>query len=211
MLNGDYFTVRPASDVRSRRSQHSLASSRVPSKTSLSVNSSAEMEQVKPVIDDLEMLMQTLRSARIDREKLEMTENYLQNALDLSQLHEEMHEIMSLFVFQASRRLLLSHLMSTYDDTSDALESKKDDTELQERKNALKAALTHADEEVRKLAYWSDVKQMAESGESRGAVDGDKGWHKDWQGIDQSGPTAPNKDLNKDPTDSSKAENGSKD
>jgi len=194
MLNGDYFNVRPASDVRSRRSQQSLASSRVPSKTSLSFASTAEMKQVKPIIDDLETLLRTLRFARIDREKLEATENYLENALDLSQLDEEMHEIMSLFVFQASRRLLLSHLMSIYEDTKTALEKKEEDTELQERTAALKAALKHADEEVRKLAYWSDVKQMAENGESRGAVDGEKGWQNGWQGVDQSGPSVPNKD-----------------
>jgi hypothetical protein len=79
------------------------------------------------------------------------------------------------------------------------LEKKEDDTELQERTAALKAALKHADEEVRKLAYWSDVKQMAENGESRGAVDGEKGWQNGWQGVDQSGPSVPNKDSLPEP------------
>lgn len=192
MLNGDYFTVRPASERMSCRSQQSLASSRAPSKGSLAYTSSVETEQVKPDIEDLEMLLQTLRFSRIDREKIEAAENYLENALDLPNLHESMHEIMSLFVFQASRRLLLSHLMALYDDTNEALE-RKDASHLRERKDALKAALTHADEEVRKLAYWSDVKKMAESGESRGAIDVDKGWCDEWQGVDKSGPAEPNR------------------
>lgn len=149
------------------------------------------MAEVKPDIDDIETLLETLKFARIDREKLEATENYLQNAMDLSRLPEEMHEIMSLFIFQASRRLLLSHLMAIYEDTKKTLEQ-TDDADLRDRKEALQSALTHADEEVRKLAYWSDVKKMAERGESKGAVDGDKGWCEDWEGIDQSGPEVPN-------------------
>ena len=155
-------------------------------------STSGEMQQIKPKIDDLETLLDTLRFARIDREKLEATASYLENAVDLSQLHEEMHEIMALFVFQASRRLLLSNLMSMYDETTKALET-TDDPDLRARKAALKDALKHADEEVRRLAYWSDVKQMAEGGESRGAVDGDQGWQEGWQGVDQSGPAPPNK------------------
>lgn len=150
------------------------------------------MEQAKPDVEDLETLLDTLRFSRIDREKLEATENYLENALDLSNLQQEMHEIMSLFIFQASRRLLLSHLMTIYDDTNKALEQ-SDTPELRGRRDALKAALKHADEEVRKLAYWSDVKQMAERGESRGAVASDKGWRGEWQGVDQSGPAEPNR------------------
>lgn len=149
------------------------------------------MAEIKPDIEDIETLLQILRSARIDREKLEATENYLQNAMDLSCLHEEMHEIMSLFIFQASRRLLLSHIMAIYEDNNKALEQ-KDDIELRDRKKALQSSLAHADEEVRKLAYWSDVKKMAERGESKGAVDDDKGWSEDWEGIDQSGPEVPN-------------------
>lgn len=191
MENGDYFLVKPASERASRRSQQSLASSRAASRSSMARTSTVEMEQIKPDIDDLETLLETLRFARIDREKLEATENYLEHALDLSRLHEGMHEIMSLFIFQASRRLLLSNLMGIYDDTSQELD-KKETPELRAKKDALKMAVKHADEEVRKLAYWSDVKQMAESGETRGAVDCEKGWRKEWQGVDQSGPAEPN-------------------
>ena len=103
-----------------------------------------------------------------------------------------MHEIMSLFIFQASRRVLLSRLMQIYDDTTRELESNSSSSDLKARRDDLRAAVKHADEEVRKLAYWSDVKQMAEGGESRGAVDGEKGWHDAWDGLDKSGPSEPN-------------------
>jgi hypothetical protein len=65
-------------------------------------------------------------------------------------------------------------------------------TELDRKVKNLAAAVEHADEEVRRLEYWSDVKGMAEKGESTGAVDQKQGW-KDpaWRGADKSGPSAP--------------------
>lgn len=195
-LNTDYFVIRPAS-TRTKPSYGSLASSRDPSKApSMSQISSVSGEPVKlPDIQDVETLLQILRKARIDREKLEAVENYLENGLDLHQLTEEMHDIMGLFVFQASRRLLLSHLMQIFDSTTDELEKKKDkaDAGLKDRHEALRNAVKHADEEVRRLAYWSDVKQMAENGETN-AMEERKGWDgEEWEGIDQSGPGEPMK------------------
>ena len=195
MLTTDYFLIRPAS---TRQSYGSLASSRDPSKAaSMSQVSSVSGEPLKlPEIEDVDTLMRLLKKCRIDREKLEAVTNYLENGLDLEQLAEIMHDVMGIFIFQASRRLLLSHLMQIYDSTTEELEQSKEegDTGLQDRQEALKKAIKHADEEVRRLAYWSDVKQMAESGESKGAVDGGRGWDgKKWEGIDQSGPAEPNK------------------
>lgn len=191
MLNTDYFTVRSASESK-RLSQASLSASLALSKTSNSRASSIGPPEETMEIDDVEALLQVLKAARIDREKLEAIENYLEHAIDLEQLQHEMHEVMALFVFQASRKILLSRLTQIYDETTQELE-KKDSDYLRNRKAALEAAITHADEETRKLAYWSDIKQMAENGETEGAVDGSKGWdHEAWQGVDQSGPTEPN-------------------
>lgn len=137
------------------------------------------------------MLLQALRSARIDREKREAIENYLDHAIDLSELQHGMHEIMSLFIFQQSRRELLSYLMQKHDEIAKAWEEDKS-PELKRRKEALDAATKHAEEEVCKLAYWSDVKQMAESGELRDVVDSCEGLGSDpWQGLDKSAPEPP--------------------
>lgn len=194
LLNSDYFTVRPASYRSSkRRSTGSLASSRVPSKSSMTHTSIKEVEEPLE-IEDVETLLSVLRSSRIDREKREAVENYLEHAVDLSQLQDEMHEIMAIFVFQASRRQLLGYLMRKYDDTIRKLEESdhKDNKELLERKEALEAAVKHADEEVSKLAYWSDVKKMAERGELRLSLDDDQGWYEAHAGLDRSAPAAPN-------------------
>ena len=150
-------------------------------------------ETDKRDIEDLVTLMQVLRLSRIDREKREAIDNYLEHATDIEGLQGEMHEIMSLFIFQASRRLLLCKLMQKHNDTTKEL-GKKDSTELRQLKDALDAAVRHADEEVRRLAYWSDVKHMVANGETRISLEDDRGCFYDaYQGVDDSGPLPPNK------------------
>lgn len=158
----------------------SRAPSRTPSRFSVTQASSAEPEQDRPDIEDIHMLLHVLRSARIDRERREAVENYIEHAIDLSELQHEMHEIMSLFIFQQSRRQLLSYLLHKHEEAVKAWEE-DESLKLKLHKEALDAAARHAEEEVCKLAYWSDVKQMAESGELRDAVDtceglGDDPW-----------------------------------
>ena len=156
--------------------------------------SSAQGIEEGPVeIEDIDTLLDVLRFSRIDREKREAVENYLEHALDLELLQKAMHEIMSTFVFQASRRQLLGHLMQKYDAIVHQLEDGQleDDPDLQLHKRSLEAAVKHADEEVSRLAYWSDVKRMAEKGEVRLSLDDDQGWYDARPGLDRSGPSAP--------------------
>ncbi|RNJ56795.1 hypothetical protein D7B24_006927 [Verticillium nonalfalfae] len=200
MLNTDYFNVMPAEHHRphsshggsrqgSRASTHSKAS--IHSKGSIGRFSTTEsVLDEKPVIEDVWMLMMVLRAARIDREKIEAVDNYLEHAKDdLERLQDEMHDIMGIFVFQVSRRILLSRLTQVYDEMNNV---DKGDAAFKTRRNNLGAAIKHADEEVRRLSYWSDVKGVAENGESRGAVEGKEGWSEALEGVDQSGPAQPN-------------------
>lgn len=188
MLNPEYFTIRPSSELARDHSPSRASSSRLSTST-------ANMEGVgsNPPIEDADQLLRVLRASRIDREKIEAIDNYLDNAQDgLEGLQQIMHEIMSLFIFQASRRILLSKLTEVYDKT--AAERKKEngaDTTTDRRVENLAAAVKHADEEVRRLEYWSDVKSMAQEGDSKGAVDHQQGWDPSWRGVDNSGPSAP--------------------
>ncbi|KAH6844955.1 hypothetical protein B0I37DRAFT_327948 [Chaetomium sp. MPI-CAGE-AT-0009] len=190
MLNPEYFTVRPSSET-TRDGSPSEASSVRGSRVSMGT---ANMEGVEPpVIEDADDLLRVLRGSRIDREKIEAVDNYLENAREnLEGLQSIMHDIMALFVFQASRRVLLSKLTDLYDMT--LAEHKKEDNpspELDQKVKNLAAAVTHADEEVKRLEYWSDVKNVAEEGDSKGAVDEEQGWDSAWRGVDKSGPSAP--------------------
>ncbi|KAG5983537.1 hypothetical protein E4U55_007943 [Claviceps digitariae] len=205
LLNSDYFTVEPASRTRQRRSTGSLISSRELSKSSITQSfikeaqgvggGRGEEEEATWEIEDIETLLSVLRTARIDREKREAVDNYLEHAIDLSALQDEMHEIMSILVFQASRRQLLAHLMRQFDQVVRRLEDNDEgnNKELLQRKEALEGAVKHADEEVSRLAYWSDIKKMAESGDLRLSFNEEQNWLDTRPGLDGSGPNAPNR------------------
>lgn len=243
LLNPEYFTVLSAA---ARRRSSSRNSSRHASRLSLgaqSVTPSSKsgpgegasgyegeedgheghdggyIEMPKELIN-ADILMCFLRAARIDREKIEAVDNFIQFAgEDLVRLQDFMHEIMALFVFQASRRTLLTQLTKAHDEaavarqkateTSEAAEADKgkaaevnlaDDGHtdsvhklqaLGRRIGYLSAAVKHADEEVRRLEYWSDIKAMAQRGATNGAV-GQGEWDAHhWQGVDRSGPMPP--------------------
>lgn len=49
-------------------------------------------------------------------------------------------------------------------------------------------AVKAADQQVKRLEYWSDQKAIVTSGEASKAPDTDHGWDHNWQGIDSSGP-----------------------
>ncbi|KAK4131189.1 hypothetical protein BT67DRAFT_451904 [Trichocladium antarcticum] len=188
MLGPDYFSVRSSSEAARDRSpsRASSASSAGGSRRqSMSTANLSGGEQ--PAIEHADELLRVLRVSRIDREKIEAVDNYLDHAQeDLGGLQEIMHDIMSLFVFQASRRVLLTRLTEAYD----GMAARQKTGEGTRAKN-LAAAVQHADEEVRRLEYWSDVKGLAEEGGSKGAVDHKQGWDPAWQGVDKSGPAAP--------------------
>lgn len=188
MLSTEYFTVRRS--VETDRSGDKASSRH--SRHSPSVVSwvSAEAGE-KPDIEDIDSLMAILTRSRIDREKIEAVENFLQHGEDeLVHLQHRMHGIMAIFVFQASRRVLLSKLNEVFEETQQAL--KENDTgKLQRRSNNLKGAIRHADEECRQLEYWSDVKKLVREGKATTATDKCEGWTEDWRGVDQSGPCEP--------------------
>jgi hypothetical protein len=187
MLNPEYFTIRPSSELARDHSPSRASSSRLSTST-------ANMEGAggNPAIENADQLLRDLRGSRIDREKIEAIDNYLDNAQDeLEGLQQIMHEIMSLFIFQASRRILLGKLTEVYDKTTAERKENGSDTKTDRRVENLAAAVKHADEEVRRLEYWSDVKSIAEEGDSKGAVDHKQGWDPTWRGVDNSGPSAP--------------------
>ncbi|KAL2143725.1 hypothetical protein VTI28DRAFT_10089 [Corynascus sepedonium] len=192
MLNPDYFTVRPSSETARDRSPSRASTVRGSTASILSAANGEGAES--PAIEHAEELLRVLRVSRIDREKIEAVDNYLANAKeDLQGLQTIMHEIMSLFVFQASRRVLLGKLTGVYDKAvAEQKEAKGTSSpDLDRKVENLAAAVKHADEEVKRLEYWSDVKRIAEEGESQGAVDQKQGWDSTWQGVDRSGPSAP--------------------
>ncbi|KAI1194397.1 hypothetical protein F5X97DRAFT_336056 [Nemania serpens] len=140
-----------------------------------------------------EDLMTVLRQSRIDREKLEAVESYVNScADDLLHLQNYMHEIMAAFVFQTSRKALLSRLTQLHDDVTSG--RCRGESATASKAINLAEAIKHADEEVRRLEYWSDIKGMTGNGEAVRAVDDRNGWDSGWQGLDKSGATGLNQE-----------------
>lgn len=192
MLNADYFTIHASRD-RSRGSSADRTINRSShiSRHGAGSDSESDMEDLNDII----ALMRVLRSARVDREKIEAVRNFLEHGGDeLVYLSERMHEIMSYFIYQTSRRQLLAHLQHIFNDATNSRNNSVQEGEVDEeaekrRIDNLHKAVYAADEQVKGLEYWSDVKGMAEAGESKGAADDGQGWDYNWQGLDASGPT----------------------
>ena len=87
-----------------------------------------------------------------------------------------MPEIMSLFIFQASRRQILAQLHSAY---HDAAEQRADQTDgaaeaheaTERHADNLQEAIKAAQKQVQALEYWSDMKDMARLIDSDEAAD----------------------------------------
>jgi len=192
-LTSDYFTVHPAI---SRSRSPSKAPSMSDGRYSIGQLARQDIEDDvdKEDIRDIGQLMKALKLSRIDREKTEAVENFIKNGGDdLYYLKEQMHEIMSQFIFQASRRSLLAHLSTLFDEETQRLKETskdiKDKAAERRRIDNLEGALKAADDEVKRLEFWSDIKDMAVQGETKGAVDESQGWdQRKWTGLDDSGP-----------------------
>jgi hypothetical protein len=192
MLNEEYFTIHPP--ARRSMSRNSTIPDNNTNRYSISQLASQNMDNESELEDiyDIPTLMSHLKSARIDREKMEVVENFIEHGGDeLYHLQERMHEIMAMFVFQASRRVLLAYIFKKFNEASDENKMKTEaggeaNPDMKRRLDNLEAALKHADEEVKRLEFWSDVKDMAEKGDTK-AVDESLGWE-GWTGIDNSAP-----------------------
>jgi hypothetical protein len=106
--------------------------------------------------------------------------------------------IMSMLIFQNSRRQLLSTLMDRFDAAKEHREQHEKEArpegEAEERRiNNLLKAVEAADSECKKLEYWSDIKNLTEEGKAGNATDPSMGWDEKWQGLDVSGASCPGK------------------
>ncbi|CAI6333524.1 unnamed protein product [Periconia digitata] len=163
-----------------------------------SLSGSAE-RSINDEVRDVPTLMLRLKKAAIDREKIVYINRFIeQGGEELYYLAEQIPPIMSMLVFQNSRRQLLSTLTATIDAAQSHREQHEEtgerESEVEKRRidNLLKA-VEAADAECKKLEYWSDIKRLAEVGEAGTAAD-DERWGKHWQGIDNSAPQHPGHD-----------------
>ncbi|GAA84958.1 peroxin Pex23-like-Penicillium chrysogenum [Aspergillus luchuensis IFO 4308] len=133
-LNEDYFTIHSGKNKKKRPVSE--------------VGGGGEMEEEEgaPIeeIADIPALMHALRVAIVDREKVDALDRFVdEGGEELFYLDEKIPEIMSMFVFQASRWHFVLHLTDVVESLSQQLSSSSGDNEaaeLQRKLNHLRKA-----------------------------------------------------------------------
>ena len=159
MLTSDYFTIHafrrePSPGSTTGRESHISK-----------ISTLREEEPVEEDIRNIPALTKALRRATVDREKVNAVKNFVQNGGDeLYYLEEQIPNIMSQFVFQNSRRQLLSCLLHTVENATNTpiASGKKPETDpaASRRIDNLSKALHAAEQQAKTLEYWSDVQNV---------------------------------------------------
>ncbi|KAF2114357.1 hypothetical protein BDV96DRAFT_613104 [Lophiotrema nucula] len=162
-----------------------------------SLAGSPDVTTIDEEIRDIPTLMSRLKKSAIDREKIVAINKFIDEAgEELHYLAEQIPAIMSMLIFQNSRRQLLANLMHTFDAAREHREEHKQEGKPEEdseerRINNLLRAVEAAEGECKKLEYWSDIRRLTEHGDTINATDPEKGWGDEWEGLDVSGPPHP--------------------
>ena len=159
-LNRDYFTIHP-------KRNRSPDSKRPDSYASLPA--SVQIEEPPDDINDIATLLQALKLATVDREKIDIVKKFIkQGGEELAYLGPQIPDIMSSLVFQNSKTQLLTFLKDTanvaqaHREEHDA-EDKPEGEEEHRRINNLIAAIEAADQQIGGLEYWSDRKHVLQT------------------------------------------------
>ncbi|KAF2099415.1 hypothetical protein NA57DRAFT_74915 [Rhizodiscina lignyota] len=197
MLTAEYFTIHNAergpSPDRDSYTVDTKRQSVATSKRWSAVGGEDEPPIEEVEIRDISTLLKRLRKAPIDREKVTDVRTFLeQGGEELFYLAESMHEMMSLLVFQSSRQQLLTMLLKKYEDATE--EQKKENRKKKKEKEKeisagdqsmieknvenLRRAVEAANEECKRLEYWSDMRDVVRDGEVNDAADEPEGWDK---------------------------------
>ena len=151
-LNPDYFTIHNATRERSQ-SPDTATNNRSSFLSGKSIDT-------EPNIDDEDImnvteLIKRLKRTTIDRKMLDFFANFLENGDDeVFYLAETMPEILSLFMYQNSKRKVLQLLEQTSD------EANHEDSSSKKAEGLRKAIETIESSNLRDLEYWSDCKAL---------------------------------------------------
>ncbi|USW53636.1 Putative Peroxin/Ferlin domain-containing protein [Septoria linicola] len=198
-LTSDYFTIHPKTV---RDDDQDRTSTLVHARARLEPDFDVEKMEVFTIAD----LFLALRKSSVDREKISAIKKFTDGGGDeLYYLSESMEDIMKNLIFQSSRRQLLDDLIARHHQLREEqkpLESHdhKDEEDKQEEhdRNARHAANLHkaihaAEQQVRKLEYWSDIKGLTDTNEKEEAHNEPR--FKNKQRASVGAPTLPSRTI----------------
>ncbi|KAK9476323.1 hypothetical protein V1514DRAFT_298662 [Lipomyces japonicus] len=181
----EYFTIRSGQSKNGLRSQSlKLKGSRYDSDNHRLIDyDSSSGSEIDGKITNIANLLSKMKEARLDREKIEALEHFVNDGRDeIVLLSSFMDQVISFLTYQESRRELLRCLLVSYQQVrAESLRAKKgklinstDEShhpghisveiqqmsaaELATRRKALHDAIVHAKKEIMKLDYYSDRK-----------------------------------------------------
>jgi len=181
-LGAEYFSVG--------NGNAGIASGSASASTSQVLGAAHESHDAGEVLS-VQDLLQRLKKTTLDREKIALVLRYVDGAgEDLHHLADETAHIMSMLMFQHSRRTLLARLVQKLDERltgtgSEAGTAPKDkakmvepptaehdDVDVEKRKTEyLKNVVVVLDGEIRKMEYWSDLVEIAKEGKGLGTAE----------------------------------------
>lgn len=183
-LAADYFTIHAARRERSR-STSGHRSARRRSSTLAGFQTADDDSEDPDDVSNVTVLMQVMKRARIDREKIRAVKQFLEQGADeLAFLAETMSSIMDDFVYQTSREQLQTILLQALNDAIDARnagkdENTSDETEARKRRvNNLVKAVDAAGIPTSDQSYLSTLKARA-SGEDTSPINQSSDVHAD--------------------------------
>ncbi|KJX94399.1 hypothetical protein TI39_contig4199g00018 [Zymoseptoria brevis] len=182
-LTADYFTIHPKTlRPKSLMLGQNGSSILVPVLTKVQ-DQALDIEKMEiTTIGDLFLAM---KRSSVDREKILAVRKFTDEGGDeLYYLSERMGEIMGMLIFQSSRRQLLGDLTSRHEQIHreqkdlTAHNHEDDETKQQAHERAsrhadnLLKAVHAADEQVKRLEYWSDIKDISDKPDASNEKDG---------------------------------------
>jgi hypothetical protein len=173
-LTAEYFTIHPET-LRSPPDEGNVSRMGETELARLLREKEQEAMNIENLeIEDIATLTTAMGNASVDRDKLIAVRKFIDNGGDeLYYLSERMPEIMALFIYDSSRRLLLSELLQRHGETTQQQKDLKghshDDEKVQKDHDAstrraenLLKAVHAADAQVKELEYYSEIKDMLE-------------------------------------------------
>lgn len=164
-LTGDYFTIHSKRDKSPISPVDGTAKTARPS-SYISYPNSLDVEQPPEDVKNIASLLKALRFASIDRERIDVVKTFVQTAGDdLAYLQHHIEDVMAFFVFQNSRRQLLTYLKETANEAREHREKHNQDGrpegEAESRRiDHLIQAIDAANAQITGLEYWSDRKHV---------------------------------------------------
>lgn len=175
-LNTDYFTIHSKRARSPGQFPDGMSETAPRPESYVSYRSKTDFEEGIPEdIKDIATLLKALRISSIDREKIDAVKKFIESGdEELVYLKDQIPSIMSMFVFQNSKRQVLEFTKQkakeaqehrNQHDAEDRPEGDAESRRIDNLLNAVKAA----DEQIRGLEYWSDRKHVLKMSEDENA------------------------------------------